>query len=186
MIHVVVMIVGNDNCIDGCDVFNLAWNICIALGAKPAKRATALTENGVEEYTESLREFDEIACMAQPSCTKRSRISRREELGFLDGDRRRSSIRVIGETFQASSYEESAEEQEDNQESYAIIAFMIPGPAKDQYVYLARAFPICGPEKSLQLSQGLVNPLPSFKWCCLSLASSGSAPVIEDVEMVTA
>lgn len=106
----VVMIVGNDNSIDGCDVFNLAWNICIAFGAKPAERATALTKNRVEEYTESLREFDEIARMAQPSCTKRCRVSRGEELGFLDGDRRRCSIRVIGETFQASSYEESAEE----------------------------------------------------------------------------
>ena len=37
-----------------------------------------------------------------------------------------------------------------------------------------------------QLSQGLVNPFPSFKWCCFSLASSDTAPVVADVETVAA
>lgn len=39
--------------------------------------------------------------------------------------------------------------------------------------------PILGPENSLQLSQGFVNPFPSFKWCAFAAESSGTAPSVE-------
>ncbi len=42
------------------------------------------------------------------------------------------------------------------------------------------------PAISRQLSQGLVKPFPSLRWCFLSFASSGTAPVIDDDDMVAA
>ena len=48
------------------------------------------------------------------------------------------------------------------------------------------SFPIDGPAISFQLSHGLLKPFPSLLWCCLSLASSGVAPVIVELETVAA
>lgn len=50
--------------------------------------------------------------------------------------------------------------------------------------YMTIAFKILMPAISRQLSQGLVKPLPSLRWCLLSLASSGTAPIIEDDDIV--
>ena len=52
--------------------------------------------------------------------------------------------------------------------------------------YFTIAQPMAGPLKSRQLSQGLSKPLPSLRWCLLSLVSSGTAPVIEAGDMVAA
>jgi len=45
---------------------------------------------------------------------------------------------------------------------------------------------IAGPDIATHDSQGLVKPLPSFKWCVLSLASFGSPPKTDVGEMVAA
>ncbi len=54
----------DDNSIDSRDILDLAWTLCVALGAKPGEWATALAKDRIEEYAEPLGKFNEVACMA--------------------------------------------------------------------------------------------------------------------------
>lgn len=99
MIHVIVVVMRDDNSIDSRDVLDLAWNVCVALGAKPGEWTTALAKDRIEEYTESRREFNEIACMAQPRCSKFLRVSRWEKVRVMYRNRRRCRIWLVCETF---------------------------------------------------------------------------------------
>ena len=48
MVHVVIMIMGDDHGIDGRNVLNLTGYLCIAFGAKPCEWTATLAENGVK------------------------------------------------------------------------------------------------------------------------------------------
>lgn len=49
MVHVVVVVVRDDDGVDGRDVLDLAWDLCVALGAHPAEGTTSLTEHGIKQ-----------------------------------------------------------------------------------------------------------------------------------------
>lgn len=63
MIHMIVVVMRDNNSIDRRDILDLAWNFCVALGAKPGERAAALAKDRIEKYAEPLREFNKVACM---------------------------------------------------------------------------------------------------------------------------
>jgi len=63
VVHVVVVIVRDDDRIDFRDLFDLAGHLCKPLWAKPAERAASFTEDWVEEYTQASREFYIITSM---------------------------------------------------------------------------------------------------------------------------
>lgn len=64
MIHMIIVIMGDDNSIDNRDILDSAWNLRVALGAKPGEWTAALAKDRIEEHAEPPWKFDEIACMA--------------------------------------------------------------------------------------------------------------------------
>jgi len=64
VVHVIVVIVRDDDRIDRGDLLDLAGHFCKPLWAKPAKRAASFTEDWVEEYTQASRDLYIIASMA--------------------------------------------------------------------------------------------------------------------------
>lgn len=64
MVHVIVVIVRDNDCIDNGDLFYLAGHFCIPLWAKPTERAASFAEDWVEEYTQASWKFYIIASMA--------------------------------------------------------------------------------------------------------------------------
>ncbi len=67
-------------------VFNLTRNFGVALGTKPAERATPFAEYGVEEDAEASREFDKVAGVAKPCCAEGGGFPSGEEGGFSDNN----------------------------------------------------------------------------------------------------
>ena len=70
VVHVVVVVVGNDDGVDGGDVFDLAGHVGVALRPSPAEGAAALAEDWVEEHAQTAGEFDKVAGVAEPGCAK--------------------------------------------------------------------------------------------------------------------
>lgn len=63
MVHVIVVIVRDNDRIDSGDLFYLAGHFCIPLWAKPAEGATSFAEDWVEEYSQASWELYIIASM---------------------------------------------------------------------------------------------------------------------------
>lgn len=64
VVHVVVVVVGDDYRVDDGDVFDLAWDFGVAFWAKPGEGAATLAKDGVEEDSKAGGEFDEVARVA--------------------------------------------------------------------------------------------------------------------------
>ena len=61
MVHVVIMIVRNDNSVHGWDFIYLAGNFGVPLRAQPSEWTAPLAEDRIEEYTEALRKLNQVA-----------------------------------------------------------------------------------------------------------------------------
>ncbi len=91
----VIVTMRYDHSINVGYIFDLARDVCITLGAKPAERTTSLAEYRVEEDAETTWKFDEVAGVAEPCCAKGGGFSGGEEFGFSDCDGWRCCIGFI-------------------------------------------------------------------------------------------
>lgn len=64
VVHVVVVIVRDNDRINRGDLFDLAGHLCKPLWAKPAEGAASLAEDRVEEYTQASGELYIVTSVA--------------------------------------------------------------------------------------------------------------------------
>ena len=91
----VVVIMRYNHSINVRYIFDLAWDICVALGAKPAKRTTSLAEYRIKEDAEASREFDKVTGVTEPRCAQTEGFTGGEKFGFSDCDGWRCCIGVV-------------------------------------------------------------------------------------------
>jgi hypothetical protein len=78
MIRVIVMVVANAHQVDFGNVLDIARGLCVPFGPDELARATPVREDGIKQDSEAAREFDVVACVAEP---------RRAEFGGGSGAR---------------------------------------------------------------------------------------------------
>lgn len=90
--EMVVVVMGDDDCIDDRNVFDLAGCIGKALRTQQVVRPTSLLENWIKKDPKTIWEFDIIAGVSKP-CSAQSRgISTRKELWLSNRNGGRSCI----------------------------------------------------------------------------------------------
>ncbi len=62
--EVVVVVVGDDDCVYIWDVFDLTRGLCVPFWAQPGERGAAIFKDGIEEDTQAAGELDIVACVA--------------------------------------------------------------------------------------------------------------------------
>lgn len=92
MREMVVMVVRNDDRIDVRDILNLTRHVCISLGTHEAERRASLREDGIEEDSQTAREFDIEASMSEPCRSQSLGLSRWQKLRFVHWHSRRCGI----------------------------------------------------------------------------------------------
>lgn len=64
VIHMIIVVMGDDDSIDRWDVLDLTGDVCISFWSQPTERTAPLTEDRVEQNSESTRKFNKIASMS--------------------------------------------------------------------------------------------------------------------------
>jgi len=62
------VVVRDDHGVDCRDVLDLAGHFSVAFRTEPTEGGAAVCKDWIEEYTQARREFDVVACMAEPGC----------------------------------------------------------------------------------------------------------------------
>jgi hypothetical protein len=79
--QMIIMVVGDDDCINDRDILDLAWGVGIALRAEGIW-PTATVKYRIEQHSEPAWELNVVACMSKPGCPKLGCVSTRKEFGL--------------------------------------------------------------------------------------------------------
>lgn len=60
----VVMVVGDNNCVDKRDVFDLARHLRVPLRSKPGERRATILKDRIKQHSQTVRKLDIVAGMA--------------------------------------------------------------------------------------------------------------------------
>lgn len=94
--QMVIMVVGNNNCVDERDVFDLARRLRVSFRSKPGERRAAVLKDRIEQHSQTVGKLDIVAGMAQPCRPQLRRLPVGQKFWCTDRNSRRRSVRPVG------------------------------------------------------------------------------------------